>query len=155
VGHSQEQEPAVQMTHRRPDWDDYFLGIARAVAARGECVRSRVGAVLVRDNRIVATGYNGVPAGEPSCLDGACPRGLSGVARRSEGGPGYDVAPCVAYHAEDNAVIDALARGLEPRGCTIYLTKEPCDRCEGLLHGLEIRAVWWDETRRAGSEKCP
>jgi dCMP deaminase len=51
------------MTHRRPDWDDYFLGIARAVAARGECVRSRVGAVLVRDNRIVATGYNGVPAG--------------------------------------------------------------------------------------------
>jgi dCMP deaminase len=108
--------------------------------------------VLVRDNRIVATGYNGVAAGEPSCLDGACPRGMANVARRSEGGPGYDVAPCVAYHAEDNAVTDAIARGLNPRGCTAYLTKEPCPRCSTLLESLDIDVVWRDKTRGVGGE---
>jgi dCMP deaminase len=135
--------------HQRPGWDEYFLGIAEAVSARGECVRSRVGAVLVRDRRIVATGYNGVAAGEPSCLDGACPRGLSGVARRSEGGPGYDVAPCVALHAEDNAIADAADRGFEVRGCTIYLTKEPCPRCTQVLLRTGVGAVWRDLTRGA------
>jgi dCMP deaminase len=135
--------------HERPGWDDYFLGIAQAVAARGECVRSQVGAVLVRDRRIVATGYNGVAAGEPSCLTGACPRGLSGVARRSEGGPGYDVAPCVAFHAEDNAVTDALARGFDVRGCTVYVNKVPCERCSAMLRASGVGAVWHDPTTGA------
>lgn len=134
----------------RPDWDSYFLGIARAVAARGECVRAQVGAVLVRDRRIVSTGYNGVEAGEPSCLTGACPRGLSGVARRSEGGPGYDVSPCVALHAEDNAITDAYRRGLTVPGATIYLTKEPCPRCSLLLRSTRLRVVWEDQTRGTG-----
>jgi dCMP deaminase len=135
------------LLHHRPGWHDYFLGIADAVGARGECVRSQVACVLVRDNRIVATGYNGVAAGEPSCLDGACPRGASNVARRSEGGPGYDAAPCVAFHAEDNAVSDALARGLEVRGCAAYITKEPCLRCRGLLDALDLTVFWRDATR--------
>lgn len=137
----------------RPNWDQYFLGIAQAVAARGECTRARVGAVIVKENRILATGYNGVEAGKPSCLDGACPRGLSNVVRRSEGGPGYDVAPCIALHAEDNAISDAFARGLEPRGCTIYLTKEPCPRCIVLLDTLRLRVVWFDQTRDVGGTR--
>jgi len=130
----------------RPDWDEYFLGIAQAVSARGECVRSRVGAVLVRDRRIVATGYNGVAAGEPSCLDGACPRGVSGLPRSSDGGPGYDENPCVATHAEENAVRDALARGLGVVGGTVYVTKEPCERCADLLDRIGARVVWDDRT---------
>jgi dCMP deaminase len=138
------------MTHHRPGWDEYFLGIAKAVAARGECVRSQVGAVIVWENRIVATGYNGVAAGQPSCLDGACPRGTSGVARRSAGGPGYEVAPCIAFHAEDNAVTDAYTRGLEVIGATIYVTKEPCVRCARCLAGLLMRVVWHDDTRGVG-----
>lgn len=59
----------------RPSWDEYFLGIAKAVAVRADCTRRQVGAVIVRDNRIVATGYNGGPSGGPSCLSGQCPRG--------------------------------------------------------------------------------
>jgi deoxycytidylate deaminase len=72
------------------------------------------------------------------------------VARRSEGGPGYDVAPCVAAHAEDNAVTDAYARGVEVPGATIYLTKEPCPRCDLLLRSLRLRVVWRDRTRGRG-----
>jgi dCMP deaminase len=138
------------MSGHRPDWDPYFLGIAREVSARGECLRAQVGAVLVHDRRITSTGYNGVAAGEPSCLDGACPRGLSGVARRSEGGPGYDVAPCIARHAEDNAVSDAARRGLPVRGGTMYLTKEPCARCASMMRFLDLRVVWFDLTRLVG-----
>jgi dCMP deaminase len=129
----------------RPGWDDYFLGIAEAVAARGECVRSRVGAVLVRDRRIVATGYNGVAAGEASCLDGFCPRGRSGVPR----GTPYDpdgVGACIATHAEENAVHDAMQRGLQVPGGTMYLTKEPCERCAPYLALWGLRVVWRDRT---------
>jgi dCMP deaminase len=127
----------------RPDWDEYFLGIAEAVAARGECVRSQVGAVLVRDNRIVATGYNGVEAGQLSCLDGICPRAQNDVPR----GTPYSLTGkgvCIAFHAEDNAVQDAYARDLTVPGCTIYVTKEPCERCAEMLAGLRLRVVWRD-----------
>jgi dCMP deaminase len=136
----------------RPDWDDYFLGIAQAVAARGECIRSRVGAVLVRDRRIVSTGYNGVGAGKPSCLDGACPRGRSGLPRSSEGGPGYAENPCIATHAEINAFVDALRRGLEPNdgSCTMYLNKEPCEECAPRLREWRLRVVWCDQVQGKG-----
>lgn len=145
-------EGAVRLPHRRPGWDDYFLGIARAVSARGECTRSRVGAVLVHDRRIVSTGYNGVLAGERSCLDGACPRGRSGLPRSSDGGPGYAENPCIAIHAEVNAINDACDRGLDPLGGTMYLTKEPCEGCAPVLAQWRLRVVWEDETRGARGE---
>jgi dCMP deaminase len=136
------------MTQHRPGWDEYFLDIAEAVAARGECVRSRVGAVIVRDRRIVATGYNGVAAGQPSCLDGLCPRAL--VKERhlpyTPGTPGY----CIALHAEHNAVLDASRRGLDVAGSTIYLTREPCEQCQELLEGLLITPVWRRDPPAAG-----
>jgi dCMP deaminase len=132
------RQPMVK-TPPRPNWDKYFLLIAQAVSSRGECVRSKVGAVLVRDNRIISTGYNGVAAGDPSCLDGICPRSYNDVPR----GVPYDgEGLCIATHAEDNAIHDAMRRGLPAFGATIYLTKEPCEKCQGLLDSLEIRAVW-------------
>src|SRR5690554_7251561 len=81
----------------RPDWDEYFLGIAGAVAARSDCERSRVGAVVVKDRRIRGTGYNGAPAGMPGCS--TCPR------RTSDCAPGSDYSNCVAVHAEANALL--------------------------------------------------
>jgi dCMP deaminase len=123
----------------RPDWDEYFLGIAHAVSARGECTRSQVGAVIVRDRRIVSTGYNGVEAGEPSCLDGICPR--ANVVERHLP---YDDSRglCIAVHAEDNAIRDALNRLLSIRGGRIYVTKEPCERCAALIDQHDLSAVW-------------
>ena len=79
----------------RPDWDTYYLGIAAAVAKRGECSRRQVGAVIVKDHTIIATGYNGAPPGQPSCLEGACPRARSGA----EPGKGYAESGCTAVHA--------------------------------------------------------
>lgn len=131
--------PTPRPAPHRPDWDEYFLLIAQAVASRGECVRSQVGAVIVRDRRIVATGYNGVKAGELSCLDGICPRANNDVPK---GSLYTDDGFCVAAHAEDNAIQDALDRGLPVYGTTIYLTKEPCERCAAMLEHLEVRAVW-------------
>jgi dCMP deaminase len=121
----------------RPGWDDYFLGIAAAVAARGACSRSRVGAVLVRDNRVLSTGYNGAPAGQPSCLDGGCPRARFDVPRGSL----YEGAGrCIAVHAEMNALTNVDPGDLPY--CTVYVTKEPCEVCAKVLEDREVRAVW-------------
>lgn len=122
----------------RPSIDEYYLGIAQAVAARGECRRRKVGAVIVRDGSIVGTGYNGAPAGEPSCLDGACPR-----ATQHEGlvqsGAGYAESGCVVIHAEANAIIRA---GRERcLGATLYVTSECCELCAPLVRAAGIVKV--------------
>ena len=121
----------------RPDWDEYYLGIADAVAARGECLRRKVGAVIVNGHSIVSTGYNGAPSGEPSCLDGFCPRASSGSG--AVAGTGYAASGCTAIHAEANAIIRAgRDRCL---GSTIYVTAEPCDLCAPLIKAAGIERV--------------
>lgn len=123
----------------RPDWESYFLGIATAVAARADCSRRKIGAVVVRDNRIVSTGYNGSPPGGPSCLLGECPRARSDVPP----GSSYDTGPgaCVAVHAEANAVLYAGRDGC--LGSTLYVTDEPCGGCARLIRASGIRVVRW------------
>jgi dCMP deaminase len=111
----------------RPGWDDYFLNIAQAVSARADCTRRQVGAVIVRERRIVSTGYNGAPSGHLGCLsDGACPRGQHFALGPFDNnfckcgnpwpcpewavpGSSYDTGPgaCVALHAEQNALLYA------------------------------------------------
>lgn len=127
----------------RPDWDEYFIRIAHVVAARGDCRRSKVGAVIVDRSRIVvATGYNGVDPGEAGCLDGACPRGLRSFDEIPSGFR-YDLreAPCIARHAESNAISFARRARQGPRllGATIYVTREPCIQCmeEICISGIE------------------
>jgi dCMP deaminase len=121
----------------RPDWNDYFLGIAEAVARRADCTRRKAGAVIVKDHRIVSTGYNGAPAGSPGCLEGACPRGRLS---REEIPPGssYDTGPgsCIALHAEQNAVIYADYGKM--KGAVIYVTSDPCDGCLRMIRGAGI-----------------
>lgn len=121
----------------RPEWDDYFLLIAKAVSARGECTRRQVGAVLVKDNRIRATGYNGAPAGAPSCLGGHCPRASSNV----QPGSSYDTGAgtCIAVHAEANVLL--YARRDDCEGATLYITDDPCGGCERLILGSGVTRV--------------
>lgn len=125
----------------RPDWPTYFLGVAQAVAARADCQKARFGAVIVdQDHRIVSTGYNGSPPGDPrSCLDGDCPRATSG-AQPNTGSYG----DCISLHAEQNAIV--YADWKRTQGATIYLwgTREdnsPCPMCAKLIVAAGIAHV--------------
>lgn len=124
----------------RLTWDEYFLGIAAAVSRRADCSRRQVGAVVVRDRRIVSTGYNGSPPGGASCLQGECPRAASDVLP----GSSYDTGPgsCVAVHAELNALLYAGVDGC--KGSTLYCTDKPCDGCSKIIKASGIEVVRWD-----------
>jgi len=113
----------------RPSWDDYYLDIAKAVSARGDCVRAQHGAVVVKDHKIVSTGYNGTPAGdERSCgSTGQCPRALDQTAQHAKGE--YDL--CWSTHAEANALLRASWGDL--LGATLYITGQPCPGCLKLI----------------------
>jgi dCMP deaminase len=120
--------------NNRPNWDEYYLGIALAVSARGDCVRAQHGAVVVKDHKIVSTGYNGTPAGdERSCGNtGECPRNLDPNSQHGQGD--YDL--CWATHAEANAVIRASWSDLQD--ATIYVTGKPCSGCMKLIQSSGI-----------------
>lgn len=131
------------MDSHRPDWDEYFLGICRAVGVRADCTRRRAAAVIVKDNRIVSTGYNGGPRKGPSCLAGECPRGTLTYDELKEH-TDYDSGPgrCIAIHAEANAIIYADRDDM--RGATIYMTPgNPCPGCAKLIAGAGIGRVVW------------
>lgn len=125
----------------RMSWDEYFLVIAEAVAYRADCRRARHGAVIVKRNRIVATGYNGSPPGGPSCLAGECPRGLLNDKELRHNAPDY--SDCIALHAEQNAI--AYANRSDTEGATIYIAggKAPCDGCAKLIAAAGIERVVW------------
>lgn len=122
----------------RPSWDDYFLSIARAVAARADCRRAQHGAVIVdRFRRIVSTGYNAAPAGGASCMAGECPRGLlsDDVLAHNHG----DYVNCIALHAEQNAIAHADRSRCD--GATIYVTGAPCDMCGKLCTAAGLTVI--------------
>lgn len=132
----------TELKSQRPDWDPYFLKIASAVSDRAECTRRKVAAVLVKDHRIKATGYNGAPAGRPSCLDGACPRGTMS----REEMPGYsagnhDYSNCISIHAEQNAILESSPQDRD--GATLYVTDEPCFACQKTIQATGILKVIW------------
>ncbi len=122
----------------RPDWDQYFLEIAEVVSSRADCTRAKHGAVIVRDNRIVATGYNGAAPGEPGCLtDGACPRGQKSYSEvPSLSG---DYSDCISLHAEVNAI--AYADRNQTHQATIYITGEPCSWCRKVIKSAGIKRI--------------
>ena len=123
----------------RPDFDTWALNLAETVATRAECTRRQVGAVLIKNRRVIATGYNGAPAGQPSCLDDACPRGLCDTTTIPPGSS-YDTGPgaCIAIHAEANALLHATR---DTHGADLYITDAPCDGCARLIAAAGINRV--------------
>lgn len=115
----------------RPSWDEYFMNIAHAVASRSTCSRRSVGALVVRDKRILATGYNGAPAGLRHCdhTDGADMR--DGHCARST-------------HAEQNAIVQAARHGTTIDGATVYCTAQPCLTCAKLLVNAGVKRVVYE-----------
>jgi dCMP deaminase len=133
---------------RRQTWDEYFLALAHQAASRSNCVRRKVGAVIVRRRRLQSTGYNGPPGGYGHCDGGACPRAAS----TAEMSAPYD--DCVAIHAEANALLFADVEDRE--GASLYTTDAPCFGCAKLIANSGIAEVVagggryddWERTRR-------
>ncbi|HYW31254.1 MAG TPA: dCMP deaminase family protein [Gemmatimonas sp.] len=125
--------------HARPDSDSYFMGIAMAVRARADCLGNRVGAVIVVDRHIVATGYNGTPENMTNCSAGGCHR----CANRAEypSGTGYDL--CICVHAEQNALLASARFGIAVEGGVMYSTMRPCFGCTKELLQARINAVYY------------
>ena len=111
----------------RPGWDDYFLDIVGLVAKRATCRRRSVGAALVRDRRILSTGYNGAPSGLRHCMEIGCLREQN----RIPSGERHEL--CRGLHAEQNAIIQAALHGVSVKGATLYCTNRPCIICAKMI----------------------
>ena len=120
----------------RPSWDSYFMQIADAVATRSTCLRRHIGAVLVADKRILATGYNGVPAGIAHCAKVGCLREQLGIPS------GERPELCRGLHAEQNTLIQAARHGgIATDGSTIYCTAHPCAQCTKMLINAGVKRI--------------
>lgn len=123
----------------RPDWDTYFMDIAHVVSTRGNCSRRRVAAVVIKDRRIISTGYNGTPRGVKNCMDGGCARCASNAPS------GNSLGECICSHAEENAITQAAYHGISTRHATIYVTLSPCLTCAKMIINAGIKEVIYDE----------
>ena len=113
----------------RPSWDTYFASLAQLAATRSTCVRRKVGCVIVRENRVLTTGYNGALPGEAHCTEVGCY---------------MEKGHCVrTNHAEANAVSEAARRGVSLEGSVAYVTLQPCWTCLKLLLAAGISTVWY------------
>ena len=142
--------------YKRPEWDEYFLNIAEEVGKRSTCLRRRYGAIIVKNNIIVSTGYNGSPRGEINCLDAkVCERERLHIPK----GERYEL--CVAVHAEQNAIINGDP--LKMQGATIYIvginvadesyaSGEPCLLCRRMIKNAQIAKVVCRNTQGEISE---
>ncbi|HUS59612.1 MAG TPA: dCMP deaminase family protein [Planctomycetota bacterium] len=119
----------------RPSWDEYFLRITREVSQRSTCMRRKVGAVLVRDRRILATGYNGAPSGLKHCDEVGCVRTLHNV----PSGERHEL--CRGLHAEMNALIQSALFGISTAESTMYTTAHPCSLCAKMLINAGVKRV--------------
>src|SRR5512140_1085328 len=125
---------------KRLEWDRYFLKICRVVAERSTCNRARVGAVIVRDRMILATGYNGSPAGHPHCTEVGC------LVVTSRNADGQDEENCFrTIHAEINAIAQAAKNGVSINGADIYVTHSPCMHCLKVLLNTGIQRICYEK----------
>ncbi len=119
----------------RPSWDDYFMNIAQGVALRSNCLKRKVAAVIIKDKRIVSTGYNGTPRGVANCNEGGCPR------CNSFGKSGSGLEDCFCSHAEENAITQAAYHGVSIKDALLYTTFSPCLLCTKMIINSGISEV--------------
>jgi dCMP deaminase len=119
----------------RPGWDQYFMDIAKVVSSRSNCMKRKVAAVIVRDKRIISTGYNGTPRGTRNCNEGGCPR----CNNMAASGTGLD--ECLCSHGEENAIVQASYHGVSLKDATIYSTFAPCLMCSKMIINSGITEV--------------
>lgn len=125
-------EPLV----KRPSWDEYFMQMAELTAQRSTCLRRHVGAVIVQDKHVVATGYNGAPKGVAHCAEmGGCLREKMGI----PSGERHEL--CRALHAEQNAIIQAATLAQSIEGASIYITHQPCIICAKMIINAGIKRI--------------
>ena len=130
--------------NERPSWDQYFLTITRQVAERSTCKRAKVGAVIVRDKNILATGYNGAPAGLAHCTEVGC------LIYESKTPSGDIEENCYrTIHAEINAIAQAAKNGVSIRDAAIYVTHTPCIHCMKVLINTGIKQIFYERDYKA------
>lgn len=124
-----------EIKNKRPSWDEYFIKIAALVSERSTCLRHHVGAIIVKDRRILTTGYNGAPAGTKDCLELGCLRNQLNI----PSGERHEI--CRAIHAEQNAIIQAAKHGEDVSNATIYCTHTPCIICAKMMINAGIKKI--------------
>ncbi len=121
--------------YKRPSWDEYFLEVAALVSKRATCLRRRVGAVLVKDKKILATGYNGAPSGLKHCIDIGCLREKLKI----PSGQRHEL--CRGLHAEQNVLLQAALHGISTKNSVLYITNQPCIICVKMLINGGIKEI--------------
>lgn len=134
-GHRVTRSPGHSSGSGRPTWDEYFLGIADLVSKRSTCLRRRVGAVLVKDKRMLATGYNGAPSRIAHCREAGCIR----EKLRIPSGERHEL--CRGLHGEQNAFLQAALHGTSLKGATLYCTTQPCIICAKMVINAGIKEI--------------
>ena len=126
----------AEFKDERPSWDEYFMQMAELTSKRSTCLRRQVGAVIIKDKHIIATGYNGAPRGVPHCSQkGGCLREQLKV----PSGERHEL--CRALHAEQNAIIQAATLGQSIEGGSIFVTHHPCSICSKMIVNAEISRI--------------
>ncbi|PWT93186.1 MAG: hypothetical protein C5B54_02270 [Acidobacteria bacterium] len=125
----------ILRTFQRPGWDEYFMSIAQVVASRSNCVKRKVAAIIVKDRRIISTGYNGTPRGTKNCNEGGCPRCNNLAAS------GTALEECFCSHGEENAITQSAYHGISLQGSTLYTTFSPCLMCTKMIINAGIMEV--------------
>jgi dCMP deaminase len=126
---------------QRPDWDTYFMLHAEIAKLRSNCLSRHIGAVIVKDNRQIATGYNGTPAGIKNCFEGGCPRCMFRMKGEVKSGESLD--RCLCTHAEANAIMQCALFGNagSTKDATLYSTFAPCIECSKMIISVGIRRI--------------
>lgn len=124
-----------QSNMQRPSWDEYFMEITQVVAKRSTCLRRQVGAIMVKDKRILSSGYNGAPSNLAHCSDAGCLRQQLNI----PSGERHEL--CRGLHAEQNAIVHAAMHGISIKDATMYITNQPCVQCAKMIINGGIKRI--------------
>ncbi len=127
-------------SQKRPSWEEYFMGLTELVASRSTCIRRKVGAILVKDKRILTSGYNGAPSKVPHCSETGCLRDKLNV----PSGEKHEL--CRGVHAEQNAIIQAANHGICVKDSQLYCTNQPCSICAKMIINAGIKTIYFKDS---------